>query len=121
MSKGLAVEPIVRVRARRPRLLPVFSGLTASTLLWLAAATVLAQQDPAPTPAAADSAPKPETSAVPAVDDPKYDPPLTDDVKIKDWERTQKGELRFKEKLRLDRLSNADREVLTGAVQHYLY
>src|SRR5690242_13625361 len=53
LPKGVAVEAIVRVCTRRRRLSQVFSGLTASTLLWLVVSTAAAQQEPAP-PVTAD-------------------------------------------------------------------
>jgi len=124
------VEPIVRVCTRRRRLSQVFSGLTASTLLWLVVSTAAAQQEPAPPvaadpPAAESDAAAPADAAPadtkPAANEAAFDPPLYDEAKVKDWERTQKGELRFKEKLRLERLTGADREILSGAVRHYLY
>jgi hypothetical protein len=102
----------------------VFSGLTASTCLWWLTVAAFAQQDPAATPPqdaapAAEEAPADTKPA--AADETKYDPPLTDKAKVDDWQKKQNGELRFKEKLKLERLSNADKEILTGAVQNYLY
>ena len=90
--------------------------------LWLAAALVSAQDPP---PAATDEA-APTAEAEPLVpaqaplDESQYDPPLYDKEKATAWERAN-GELRFKQALRLERLSGADRETLTKSIQHYLY
>lgn len=126
LPKGLAVEPIVRVCTRTRRFIRVCSAPLAIACSLLAAGFVRAQE-PAPavgdTPAADAPAAESEEPVVPAqapLDESKYDPPLSDKDKVREWEKAN-GERKFQQALRLERLSNADRELLTKGVQHYLY
>jgi hypothetical protein len=96
-----------------------FLGLSVAVGPLLPARAVNAQETEPP-PAETET----EAPLVPAeglnVDESKYDPPLTDKGNVDQWIR-QNGELRFKQALKLESLSNADRETIAGAVKHYLY
>lgn len=93
--------------------------LTACNLIWtICVATACAQQDP---PAAEEAeADKPAAEAAPLPKDiGNYAPPRYTAEQKREWELKQR--IKFTTTLKSDRLSSADKEVLTAGVQYYLY
>jgi hypothetical protein len=94
--------------------------LAACQLIWTFCTTAALAQDPPPANAPNEE-PQPEAVESPPLpeDVDKYAPPKYTAAQKREWELKQR--LKYTQSLKADRLSNADKEVLTSGVQYYLY
>lgn len=92
--------------------------LTACHLIWATCITVASAQNPPATTEPAAEEPAAESTPLPE-DIGQYAPPKYTAEQKREWELKQR--VKYSASLKTDRLSNADKELLTSGVQYYLY